>query len=82
MRPPQLYGTNEEENRGKLSANKFDSQSVENQFSPQFDKPLATQRQILRSQLFESYNADSKAFLKQFSALSETDQATVLDLLK
>ena len=39
---------NDGKNRGKLSANKYDPNSIENPYSDKYDKPLATSRQILR----------------------------------
>ena len=41
---------NDGKNRGKLSANKFDPNSIENPYSVKYDKPLVTSRQILRQE--------------------------------
>lgn len=41
---------NDGKNRGKLSANKLDPNSIENPYSFKYDKPLATSRQILRQE--------------------------------
>jgi hypothetical protein len=79
---PHLYGSNGREDRGHLSANQYDPDSVENRYSPKYDQPLATQRQLLRLQIIESYSRDPAAFLQSYRKLSQESQATILDLLE
>ena len=73
---PQLYGANGT-NRGKLSANTYDAESIENPYSLNYDKPLATNRQIMRTQIISDYTADPNTFISAYSKLS-TDRRRFL----
>ena len=79
---PQLVGQRAGEYRGKLSANKYDSESIENRFSPKHDEPLAKQRELTRATVIDAYADDPAGFLKEYRSLSSTQQKTILDLLK
>jgi hypothetical protein len=78
---PKLYGEGGSDYRGKLSANQYDAESVENKYSPNYDAPLAKSRQQLRTQLWGVYNADPVSFIKEYNQLTTAEQKAVLDLL-
>jgi hypothetical protein len=79
---PELFGETADDYRGRLSANKYDAQSVENRFSPRYDKPLATQRQLLRRQIVDAFQADPVSLRDAYSKLSTSQRKALLNLLK
>ena len=78
---PQLYGQDGSD-RGNLSANRYDTDSIENPYSLKHDKPLATNRQLMRTKLINAYEADPDGFLNEFTKLSSTKQSELLKLLQ
>ena len=78
---PKLYGETTGDERGRLSANQYDPESIENRYSPRHDAPLANQRQLMRVQILNAYSRDPSAFLDSYLKLPQAQQDNILRLL-
>ena len=78
---PKLIGKEDRNYGGLLAANRYAPDSIENQSSVKYDKPLATQRQLIRKDIFSTYAKDPAEFIEAYSELSSYKQPDILDLL-